>query len=255
MPGELPPPVELLGVLIHPVTRRLVVDKCVEWGAGREQRLLTYVNVHALNLAREDEEFRAILAKSDLTFCDGYGVKWGARMLSLTLPERLTPPDWIPEFLNAASAAEQTVFFLGDDPGVAQAAQAKLELEHGSRWVAGAHHGFFEKTGRENDAVIEMINASGATHLLVGMGMPLQEKWLVANASRLSPRVLLPVGAAFRWIAGVEARAPRWMTDNGLEWAARFAKHPRRHFRRYVVGNARFARRLLLSRFGVERVS
>lgn len=246
----LPRPVVVLGIPIHPVSPGQLLETLVRWGAGAQQRRVLNVNVHAMNLADENVEFRRALQQADLVFCDGHGVRLGARLAGREIPHRMTPPDWIDDFAAATAAAGQSVFALGDEPGVAEAFQSKLSADHAGYRAAGSHHGFFTMRGADNDAVIERVNASGATHLLVGFGMPLQEEWIVANAARLTARVLIPVGALFRWHAGVESRAPRWMTDRGLEWLARFGRHPFRHFRRYAIGNPRFLLRVLRSRLG-----
>jgi exopolysaccharide biosynthesis WecB/TagA/CpsF family protein len=137
-------------------------------------------------------------------FCDGYGVRWGARLAGLTIPHRMSPPDWIDDFAARAAAADQSVFALGDEPEVAASFQAKLAEARPGYRVAGSHDGFFEKQRAANDAVVDLINASGATHLLVGFGMPLQEQWLAANAHRLLVKTVIPVGALFRWPAGID---------------------------------------------------
>jgi len=235
-------------VPIHPVSAEQLVETLVHWGHGEQTRRVYNVNVHAMNLAAKHPDHLAALQSADLVFCDGFGVKWGARMAGVHVPHRMTPPDWIDAFAAAAGASGQTVYALGDEPGVAEAFQRALALRHPAYRSAGAHHGFFEKEGPECDAVVEAINRSGATHLLVGLGMPTQERWVEANLSRLRPRVLLPVGALYRWYVGVDQRAPRWMTDRGLEWLGRLARDPRRHFRRYVVGNPRFLARVLWAR-------
>ena len=243
-------PVELLGIPIHPVSPAQLVEAIVAFGRGDRLRRVYNVNVHAMNLAGDDPEFAGWLRGADLVFCDGYGVKWGARLAGVSIPHRMTPPDWIDAFAAATARAGQRVFALGDEPGVAERFQAELAARHPGYLSAGAHHGFFAKQGPENQAVLDAIAASGATHLLVGFGMPLQERWIESNADRLSVRVALPVGALFRWITGDETRAPRWLTDNGLEWLARLGRHPLRHFRRYVVGNPRFLARVVRSRIG-----
>ena len=241
----VPAPVKLLGIPIHPVSPDELVRIAVRWGGEDTKRRVYNVNVHAMNLASENPDFAAHLRKADLVFCDGFGVKWGAKLRGLAIPYRMTPPDWIDAFAAATAKAGQSVFALGDEDGVATRFQAALAAKHPGYRDAGSHHGFFAKAGPENDAVIDVINASGARHLLVGFGMPLQERWLEENASRLGPRVFLPVGALFRWYIGADRRAPRWMTDNGLEWLARFVQHPIRHFERYAIGNPRFLWRVM----------
>lgn len=247
-PELIPPPVSLLGIPIHPVSPAQLVAAAVAFGRGDRLRRVYNVNAHAMNLAADDPGFAAALRGADLVFCDGFGVKWGARLAGLEITHRMTPPDWVDAFAAATASASQKVYALGDEDGIAAAFQAELAARHPGYLAAGAHHGFFAKQGPENDAVIAAINDSGATHLLVGFGMPLQERWIEQNAARLAVRVAIPVGALFRWITGHEARAPRWMTGHGLEWVARLARHPVRHFRRYVIGNPRFLARVLRAR-------
>ncbi len=243
-----PPPIHLLGIPIHPVSADQLVELLIAWGAGNHLRRVFNVNVHAMNLAHDDPGFRSALLAADLVFCDGVGVTWGARLAGLAIPHRLTPPDWIDRFAATATAAGQSIYALGDEAGVAAAFQTKLAADHPGYRNAGSHHGFFAKQGRETDAVIDAVNASNATHLLVGFGMPLQERWITEHAARLRVKTVLPVGALFRWHGGLEIRAPRWMTDHGLEWLARLGRHPLRHFRRYVIGNPRFLLRVMRDR-------
>lgn len=243
-----PPPVDLLGIPIHPVSVESLVETLVAWGTEDRLRRVFYVNVHAMNLAHDDPAFRRALAGADLVFCDGYGVKWGARLVGVDIPHRLTPPDWIDAFARATAAAGQSVYALGDEDGIAHDFQRQITERTPGYRDAGSMHGFFAKDGPPNDDVIDRINASGATHLLVGMGMPIQERWATEHAHRLRVRTVLAVGAMFRWYTGVDVRAPRWMTDHGLEWAARLASHPVRHFQRYAIGNPRFLARVLRAR-------
>lgn len=240
---SLPAPVDVLGIPIHPITPEQLIETVVAWGNEPGLHRVYHVNVHAMNLAHDLPEFRRYLQNADLVFCDGYGVKWGARIVGAEIPHRMTSADWMDDFARATAEAGQSVFALGDEEGIADEFQRLLSARHSGYRSAGSHHGFFEKTGVENERVIEMINDSGATHLLVGFGMPLQEQWIEANADKLNVRVVVPLGAIFRWYTGTDKRAPKWVTDNGLEWLARLARHPVRHFRRYVIGNPRFVAR------------
>ena len=244
----IPAPLTVLGVPIHPVSPAELVGHIIHWGAGEQLRKVYNVNVHAMNLAAGNPDFKLYLQQADLVFCDGFGVKWGGKMLGQPIPFRMTPPDWIDDFAARTAEANQSVFALGDEAGLAAEFQKNIAARHPGYRDAGSHNGFFNKSGAENDAVIDLINRSQATHLLVGFGMPLQERWLEANAARLQVKVVLPVGALFRWYIGYESRAPRWMTDHGLEWLARLAQHPVQHFRRYAVGNPRFLWRVVRAR-------
>lgn len=239
----VPSPVDVLGIPVHPVSAEQLIAAIVAWGNEPGLHRVYNVNVHAMNLAHDSDTFRSYLRSADVVFCDGYGVKWGARIVGTRIPYRMTSADFMDDLARAAAAAKQSVFALGDEEGVAQDFQRLLAHKHPGYTNAGSHHGFFEKSGPQNDRVLDLINASGATHLLVGFGMPLQEEWIEANADKLNVRVVMPLGALFRWYTGVDRRAPQWVTDNGLEWLARLARHPIRHFRRYVIGNPRFIAR------------
>jgi N-acetylglucosaminyldiphosphoundecaprenol N-acetyl-beta-D-mannosaminyltransferase len=246
----VPDPVYLLGVPIHPVSPAELVRIIVQWGAEDAFRRVYNVNVYAMNLAQELPDFKEYLQKADLVFCDGFGVKWIAKLANVEIPYRMTPPDWIDDFADAAAKAGQSVFALGDEQIVAARFVEMLKDRHPGLKIAGSHTGFFEKTGAENEAMIQKINESGAVHLFVGFGMPRQERWIEANAHALRVKVVFPIGALFRWYIGYEKRASPWMTAHGLEWLSRLIRHPMRHFRRYIVGNPLFLMRALRSRFG-----
>ena len=111
--------------------------------------------------------------------------------------------------------------------------------------VAGYHDGFFDVAGVENERIISEIAKSGADIIITGMGMPRQELWAWDAKPNLQKGVIIATGALFRWYTGYERRAPKWMTDTGLEWLARLATAPRRHFKRYVIGLPLFFWRIL----------
>lgn len=244
------PQVCFMGIPVHLVDSKQLIEIMIKWGKGEKLKRVYNVNAHAINLACHHEDFMEYLRSADLVSCDGFGVKWGARILGIDIPHRLTPPDWIDDFALTAARAGQSIFALGDEEGVAASFQNLMVARHEGYINAGSHHGFFKKNGPENDAVIEQINASAAVHLLVGFGMPLQERWIEANRDRLKVKVALSVGALFRWQTGYDRRASRLLTDHGLEWFGRLLNHPLKHFRRYVIGNTIFVARVLGVRAG-----
>ena len=113
--------------------------------------------------------------------------------------------------------------------------------------IAG-HHGFFEKTGNENDLVIEKINQFKPDILYIGFGMPLQERWILDNYDKIAARVFLPLGACLDFYTESVYRGPRWLTDNGFEWVTRLITEPTRLWERYVVGNPLFIYRVIKQR-------
>ena len=242
--------VEVLGVRIHTCSVRQLLSLVGQAILRRERLVLTYANVYALNLAYEQAWFRDFLNQSDITFCDGFGVKWGASLLGHTIPHRYAPPDWLDHLAAMSERHGYSVALLGAREGVAEQCADVWQRRFPALRIVDTYHGYFDKTpgSAENEAVIARLNAAQPDILIVGFGMPLQEQWLRENGPRLHARVVLPVGAAFDYLTGTVRRGPRWMTDHGLEWLARLVIEPRRLWRRYVVGNPLFVWRVLRQR-------
>jgi N-acetylglucosaminyldiphosphoundecaprenol N-acetyl-beta-D-mannosaminyltransferase len=98
----------------------------------------------------------------------------------------------------------------------------------------------------ENNLVIERINQFDTQILVLGFGMPMQERWILENLAVLQVKIAFPAGALFDYVSGELPRAPRWMTDNGFEWLGRLLIEPRRLWKRYILGNPLFFYRLFL---------
>ncbi|MCL6510930.1 MAG: WecB/TagA/CpsF family glycosyltransferase [Anaerolineae bacterium] len=248
------PSIQLLGVRVHILTATDLIARIVHCAASNRRTIVAYVNAHGLNLAYEHPELRDFFNRTaGWVFCDGFGVKWGAQLAGLPAPYRYTPPDWIGQLCSACVAGGRSLFLLGGRPGIAEQAANALQQQHAGLKVVGTHHGHFDKRpeSRENHDVLTLIEAAQPDILLVGFGMPTQEYWLRDNWDRLpAVRVALTVGALFDYLSGSAQRAPRWMTDHGLEWAGRLVAEPRRLWRRYLIGNPLFLARVLRQRLG-----
>ena len=183
---------KLAGIRIDSVGVDDVINKIMTSIEENKKTTLFYLNIHAFYISFKDELFKKILNKGDPVFCDGFGVKIGAKMKGITIGERMTPPDWIDKLCQELSLNGKTLFLLGDEPGVAEGCAKKLLHTHPQLKIVGTFHGFFNKEGEENDAVITMINNSNPDILLIGFGMPLQEKWIDANYHRINTKVFFP---------------------------------------------------------------
>ena len=217
----------------------------------RRGGIVLNVNAHCLNLLHEDEGLRDFFAAADIVFCDGAGVRLAARMLGDRLPERITYADWLPRLAALAEERGFSLFFLGARPGVAGEAARRLRRSHPDLKIVGVRHGFFDhRAGSpENEAVVAEINAARPDVLFLGLGMPLQERWLMENHRRLDVGVALTGGAVFDYASGRLRRGPSLLTDYGFEWLARLLVEPRRLWRRYLLGNPLFLARLLAQRW------
>jgi N-acetylglucosaminyldiphosphoundecaprenol N-acetyl-beta-D-mannosaminyltransferase len=231
-------------VQVHPVRLEELLSWTMRVIATRQRALVIYANAFAINLAQRDHAFRDAANRADLVFCDGHGVRMASQLLGAPLPERYTPPDWIEQLAERCARKDYHLFFLGALPGVAEAAAARFRARFPGLRIT-THHGYFDTDNQENDEVLQRINDAAPDILLVGMGMPRQEIWMVENTARHSVPVVMSVGALFDYLTGQITRGPRWLTDNGWEWLCRLWFEPRRLWRRYLLGNPIFAWRVL----------
>ena len=241
------PTIEILGV---PVVR-LEVDECLaeveRLYRGEAGALVTYVNAHSLNLASRDAEYGRILRERFTAFKDGAGVGVGARILGERFPPNITFTDFCPRIMRLAAKHGWRVFFLGCGPGVTQRAAERLTAEIPGLNVVGTLDGF--TLWKEMEPSIAAIRDARTDMLVVGMGNPLQEKWLAEHLAETGARLGMAVGGYFDFAASVRLRAPMWMTRLGIEWIFRMAQEPGRLWRRYVIGNPEF-----LARVAIERI-
>ena len=220
------------------------------WAHSEDSFSIMYANVHVLNQAFCDPELRRILNEADLVFCDGSGVKLGARLLGQYFPERMTGADWIDDLCAVSAESGTRLFFLGSEEGRAARSAEIMSARHPGIEVVGSHHGYLQDP-RINAQTVAAINAASPHILLVGMGTPIQEKWIATYRDKLEVPVVWTVGALFDFMAGVQRRAPRWMLEHNLEWLFRFYLEPRRMWKRYLVGNPIFLLRLMGQRLGI----
>ncbi len=210
-------------------------------------------NIYSFNLAYERSWLRAFFNQADVVRLDGTGVRLGARLLGHSTPRRMTWADFGWDLAEMAAHNGLTLFLLGSKSGVVEKAAAMLKDRYPDLQIVGTHHGYFDKTrdSAENQAVIQMIAEAQPDILIVGFGMPLQERWLSETRDLLAATVVLTGGAVFDYISGELRRGPKWMNDHGLEWLARLIIEPRRLWRRYVIGNPLFMWRVLKQKLGL----
>lgn len=242
----IPPPVDLLGLALWPVSTAQFIDLVAERAKARERTRITYINAMCVNQAADDADYRACLRSADLVYADGQAIVWAARWLGSPVPERVNAGDFFTEFCRRCARENLSLFLLGSPEGRAARAAEVLQRAAPGLRIAGTHHGFL--TPELSAQVVAAINAARPDLLVVGMGVPQQERWLWAHWDQLEVPVAWCVGALFDYLAGAFPRAPRWMRRLGLEWLFRLALEPRRLWRRYLLGNPRFVWRVLRRR-------
>jgi len=240
--NQRPAPIDairLLGVRIDAFRLDGLLAAVREALADGRRLTVLYVNVHCMNVAADDRRYAAVLDAADIVYCDGTGVRLGARLAGMHLPERMTGADWIDDLCRMAAREDLRLFLVGGEPGVAGAAAIRLKSRHPGLLVVGAESGY-----DAGPQVFRAICTARPDILLVGMGTPAQELWIQDHRHELAIPVVWAVGALFDFVTDRIPRGPRLLTDNGLEWLCRFAAEPRKLWRRYLIGNPRFLWRI-----------
>ncbi len=207
----------------------------------------SYINIHTIDVALEIPWFKEFLDQSLVSYCDGEGVRLGARLLGENIPERITLSDYIYDIAESAVENDLKLFFLGGASSVAERAATRLKELYPGLQISGYHHGFISE--EENNSVVRAINACQPDILLLGMGVPLQEAWTKENFSKLNVNLIWMGGGFLDTVSGDKINCPRWLGALGFEWAFRLIQEPRRLWKRYLIGNPLFLLRILHARF------
>ncbi|MFU8771958.1 MAG: WecB/TagA/CpsF family glycosyltransferase, partial [Anaerolineales bacterium] len=183
----------------------------------RHKALILSGNIQSFNLCYKIEWLKGLFNRADVVRIDGEGLRLGARILGYDLPERMTWADFAWDLAKLCSERDYSIYLLGGRNGVAEKAAQNLKARHPDLRIVGLAHGFFDKTqgSSENNAVIQEIHTAAPDILIIGFGMPIQEKWIHDNWDDIHAKVIMTGGAVFEYISGEIPRAPQWMTDNG----------------------------------------
>jgi N-acetylglucosaminyldiphosphoundecaprenol N-acetyl-beta-D-mannosaminyltransferase len=238
-------PLDILGVKVHNVNVEGLHQFMQRMISQSEKAIIPYLNIHVFNFTFEQPWLRDFINAAPLTICDGDGLRWGIRLLGLEPPPKITYDRWIWQLAEFAERHDYSIYLLGGKPGVAKDAAVRLKGRYQRLRIAGNQDGYFQKTGLENEKIIHEINRQKPDILLVGFGVPLQEKWLLENWKKIDARVFLPSGAALAYAAGSVKSAPSWMLRFQLEWLYRFVQEPKRLFHRTVFGIPYFFYRMI----------
>ncbi len=201
-------------------------------------------NVDHLMKLQKDKEFYDVYQKAEWVICDSKILYLLSKLLKRPLQEAIPGSSFFTAYYMHHKDDENCkIFLLGAKEGIAAKAMERINEKVGRRIVVGAHSPSFgfEKNEKECDELIHIVNESGANVLLVGVGAPKQEKWIMKYRDRM-PNVdlFMALGATIDFEAGTLQRAPRIWQKCGMEWLYRVIKEPKRLFKRYFVDDMQF---------------
>ncbi|HEX5365419.1 MAG TPA: WecB/TagA/CpsF family glycosyltransferase [Acidimicrobiales bacterium] len=235
--------VDVLGVTLDAQTLDEAVDAIGRWIAGRRPTYVCVTGVHGVVECQDDGDLRRIHRDAGMVTTDGMPLVWLARrrVPPGTPVERVYGPDLM---LAAFARSERTGwrhFLYGATPDTLGRLEARLaEWFPGAAVVGTLSPPFRPLDAEEERAEVERIRTARPDLVWVGLSTPKQERWMAAHVGQVYAPVLVGVGAAFDFHAGVKRQAPGWVRRSGLEWAFRLASEPRRLAGRYLRSNPRF---------------
>jgi N-acetylglucosaminyldiphosphoundecaprenol N-acetyl-beta-D-mannosaminyltransferase len=232
--------VALLGTPIDPLSWEQALGRILRWASARQSRMICLCNVHVVVSARHDEALARALQLADMSTPDGAPVAWLMRKIGWPEQQRISGPDLMWRLIAEAVRLQLPVFLLGSTETTLARLTQRLQQVFPDLQIAGMLSPPFRQLSATEDAqMVEIINNSGARLLFVGLGCPKQEIWMAAQRDRVQA-VMLGVGAAFDYHAGVLPRAPQNWQRLGLEWLYRLWREPTRLIKRYLVTNSLF---------------
>ena len=199
-------------------------------------RSIGFINAHCINITRRDIQYKLTVNNFDLLLPDGIGISLAAMLKNAKIEENLNGTDLIPKMLGDLGSV--SVFLLGARPSVLEKTGFFIEKNFPMASMVGLHHGYFSP--QQEDQVISLIQRSKPDIILVALGVPFQEKFILRCMKRMDHGIFFGVGGLFDFMAGSNRRAPKWIHKLGFEWAYRISQEPGRLWRRYIIGNPKF---------------
>lgn len=256
----------ILGIGITPTSYGEVARLCDHWlqsrsnrdassgseNSGDGTRYIAVTSVHGIITSVLNPSVRRCINRADIATPDGMPVVWALRSFGCKEQERVYGPTLTLALCAMAEERRYGIFLYGSRSETLECLKANLLRQFPNLRIVGSLSPPFRPlTDEESTAIVKQISDSGAAFVFVGLSTPKQEQWMAAHCRKLRGMILVGVGAAFDFHAGMLPQAPPWMQRSGLEWLFRLLAEPRRLWRRYLLITPLFLPLWGLQRLGV----
>lgn len=227
----------LLNTYVNNVSMMEAVHEIERMIHEKHKSYIVAINVDVVLKIEHDKYLKKIADDADMVLVDGQPLIWISKWHKRPVKARISGSDLVPKMCEVAAEKGYTMFIIGGKDGIAEKAKKNLEMKHPGIKIIGTYAPpfGFEKDQKELDKINTMITAAHPDILVACFGCPKQEKWIYENYQKYDATVSICAGATVDFLAGNIDRAPKWMSDHGLEWFYRFTKEPKRLFKRYFV--------------------
>lgn len=231
----------LLNTYVNNLNMTEVIDTIEEMITQNKKSYVVAVNVDVIMKIENDSELKKVVNDADIVLVDGQPLVWISKWYKRPVKAKVSGSDLIPKLCNVAAKKKYTIFIIGGKEGIAEKAKLNLEKSNPGIQVVGTYSPpfGFEKDEEELKQINKMITEVHPNILIACFGCPKQEKWIYNNYHKYDATVSICAGATVDFLAGNIKRAPRWMSDIGLEWLYRLIQDPKRLVRRYFIDDVK----------------
>lgn len=234
---------ELFGIKINSISENELLQ-IVNEAISLEYRInITYTHFNTINQLYGNKSLSSLFNQFDYVHPDGIGILIGSKLLlgKDGLNKRITGSDFYPTLLRTAIQNKWRMFFFGDTTETLELICIKNSKLNVTGYIPGYDY--------DSDIVVKEVNKTEPDILIVGLGQPLQEKWIMENKDNLDVNVLLAVGDGIKVFAGVKPRGSKFIQKIGLEWFVRLIHNPKQYWKRYLIGIPLFIFRVLKEKY------
>lgn len=231
----------LLNTYINNVTMTETINEIENMIASDRKSYIVAINVDVVIKIENDAYLKKIVDSADMVLVDGKPLVWISKMYGRPLKAKISGSDLVPLLCEVAAEKKYTIFIIGGKEGIAEQAKKRLEQKLPDIQIIGTYAPplGFENDNTELNKINKVISEANPDLLIACFGCPKQEKWIYENINKYNAKVAVCAGATVDFLAGNVKRAPRWMSEHGLEWFYRFLQEPTRLFKRYFVDDLR----------------
>ena len=240
---------KFLNTYINNITMQDAIKNIEKMIISKKKSYIVAINVDVVMKIENDSYLKKISDEADMTLVDGKPLIWISKLKKKPIKAKISGSDLVPQICNLAAQKNYSIFIIGGKEGVAKRAKVELEKKYPNINIVGTYSPpfGFEKNKKEINDINKMISNKKPDLLIVCFGCPKQEKWIYENINNYDATVSICAGATVDFLAGNVKRAPKWMSDHGLEWFYRFLQEPKRLFKRYFIDDIKIIK--LISKY------
>ena len=231
----------LLNTYVNNVNMDETIQAIEDMIASEKKSYIVAINVDVVMKIENDSYLKEITDRADMVLVDGKPLEWIAKWHKRPIKAKISGSDLVPILCKRAAEKGYSIFIVGGKEGIAEKAKQNLEKDYLGIKIVGTYAPpfGFEKDEKELDKINSMISDAHPDILIACFGCPKQEKWIYENYKKYDAKISVCAGATVDFLAGNINRAPKWMSEHGLEWFYRFTQEPKRMFKRYFVDDAK----------------